>query len=117
MNKKTGPCHVLLVSDSHAISTELKAILHPDYEVRVAANAVEALALAAHSQWLDIILIDDGLPDMDGADVCRRIKQTPATAETPVIFVSARKGCQDERRGFERTKLKKAMFARPTYQH
>jgi diguanylate cyclase (GGDEF)-like protein len=49
----------------------------------------------------DLMLLDIGLPDIDGYEVCRRLKANPATAGIPVIFVTARGEAQDIALGYE----------------
>ena len=58
------------------------------YTVREAASGAEALDVAFR-EHPDVVLLDVNLPDMSGFEVCRRIKQNPATAHIPVLHVSA----------------------------
>jgi two-component system cell cycle sensor histidine kinase/response regulator CckA len=57
------------------------------FQVHEAGTAAEALRLAADKP--DLVLLDVHLPDGNGLDICRRLKEDPATAEIPVIFLSA----------------------------
>ena len=50
---------------------------------------------------IDLLLLDIGLPDIDGFEVCRRLKSTPGTADIPVIFVTARDDARDIAKGYE----------------
>jgi PAS domain S-box-containing protein len=59
-----------------------------NFLVKEAANGAEALRMAA-SEQPDVILLDVNLPDIDGFDVCRRLKATPATARIPVLHITA----------------------------
>ena len=80
---------ILIVDDQKWGRDTLAGLLHsPDYEFELAANGVEALALAA--RWLpDLILLDVMMPEMDGFEVCRRLRASPANANVPIIMVTA----------------------------
>src|SRR5262245_42200250 len=58
------------------------------FEVLEAANGAEALSLVQQRRP-DIVLLDIKLPDIDGFEVCRRIKSNPETAQITVIHLSA----------------------------
>lgn len=82
--------HILVVDDD----PDTVAILarHLEREGFVALQAVsgaECLRMARESP-IDVILLDLMMPEMDGFEVCRRLKQNPATAEIPVILITAR---------------------------
>src|SRR4249919_2032558 len=75
---------VLLVEDDDAIAEPLTSGLgRHGFQVSRARTGAEALAAAPH----DVVLLDLGLPDMDGMDVCRRLR---ATSAVPIIVVTAR---------------------------
>ena len=70
------------------------------YTVRAAPNGEMALeAVAARPP--DLILLDVRMPDIDGFEVCRRLKADPATRDIPVIFLSALRESSDKLTGFE----------------
>ncbi len=78
---------ILLIEDDLAISNFISTILtHNDYNVIKAATGKDALALTA-SHCPDLILLDLGLPDMDGIDVLKNIR---TWSSLPIIVVSAR---------------------------
>jgi two-component system alkaline phosphatase synthesis response regulator PhoP len=78
---------ILAVDDEPAIRALVRATLEPaGYRVVDAASASEALELA--SRWLDLVVLDVGLPDASGLEVCRRLKADPATAGVPVLFLT-----------------------------
>ena len=80
--------HILLVEDDPAIAAPLAEIL--EYEgFRVTAVSTGAAALE-HAARTDAVLLDLGLPDMDGMEVCRRLRSNPATATVPILVVTAR---------------------------
>jgi len=70
------------------------------YQVRRAKNGAIAL-MAAQSMQPDLILLDIRMPDMDGYEVCRRLKELEQTREIPVIFLSAMDDVQDKVQSFE----------------
>ncbi len=93
---------ILIVDDEPANIDILNEILGAEYRTKVAVNGKRALAIAAAaSADLDLILLDVMMPETDGHEVCRRLKQDPSTANIPVIFVTAKGAISDEQRGFE----------------
>jgi DNA-binding response OmpR family regulator len=82
-----GQPRILLVEDDHAIRDGLRRTLEREaFDVLTAAGAAEALALAAR-EGPDLVLLDLGLPDGDGRDVCRELRRT---GDVPVIMLTAR---------------------------
>jgi two-component system cell cycle response regulator len=80
---------VLVVDDVAANVKLLQARLEAEYfEVVAAMSGPEALEVCAQGQC-DIVLLDVMMPDMDGFEVCRRIKSNPATAHVPVVILTA----------------------------
>lgn len=79
---------VLLVNDHEAQRYALARILEvAGYSVQTAASGTEALEKAIAGP--DVMVLDVGLPDMTGFDVCRLLKADPRTANIPVVFLSA----------------------------
>jgi sigma-B regulation protein RsbU (phosphoserine phosphatase) len=91
---------ILAVDDTPENLDVVKGILVPEYVVKVAINGPTALKIA-ESQPPDLILLDIMMPEMDGYEVCRRLKENPATREIPVIFLTAKEQTTDETRGFD----------------
>ncbi|MGE3144001.1 MAG: PleD family two-component system response regulator [Pseudorhodoplanes sp.] len=80
---------VLVVDDVPANVKLLEARLSAEYfDVTTATCGAEALAICAKSEC-DIVLLDVMMPDMDGFEVCRRIKSNPATQHIPIVIVTA----------------------------
>jgi len=96
-----GPAYVLVVDDSPENLLLMARILEERYRVKVAKNGERALVLAATAPQPDLILLDVMMPGMDGYEVCERLKNQPATANIPVIFLTARTAVEDETHGFE----------------
>nr|CRH05591.1 putative response regulator receiver protein [Candidatus Magnetococcus massalia] len=92
---------LLLVDDMPENLDVLSGILRDRYKVKVAINGERALKIAHGDPRPDLILLDVMMPEMDGFEVCRQLKADPATAEIPVIFVTAKTEPVDEKRGFE----------------
>lgn len=84
----TTPARILLVDDEVALQRSVGLLLRSrGYDVAVVATGADALA-QAESTVPDLIVLDLGLPDLDGSEVCRRLRtQTKA----PIIVLSARK--------------------------
>ena len=58
------------------------------YAVRSVERGSEGIAIA-QSGWADLILLDINMPEMDGYEVCQKLKADPNTSSIPVIFLSA----------------------------
>lgn len=83
------PATVLAVDDQSANLRLLDAVLTPrGHRVITATSGPEALALL-ESADVDIVLLDIVMPEMDGHEVCRRIRSTPATEFLPVVMITA----------------------------
>jgi two-component system cell cycle response regulator len=93
--------HVLVVDDILANVKLLEARLNAEYfEVLTARSGEEALAVVAASP-VDVVLLDVMMPGMDGFEVCRQIKSTSATAQLPIIMITALDQAADKVRGLE----------------
>jgi putative two-component system response regulator len=91
---------VLVVDDAPANLSLLAGLLNKLYRVKLASSGTKALELARRSQP-DLILLDVMMPQMDGYEVCRRLKEDPLTKRIPVLFLTAMSRPEDEARGFE----------------
>ncbi len=91
---------ILIVEDDTAIQALLTAVLSVNYDLTVIGTGQEALNQMATGAF-DLILLDVGLPDMDGFTVCRQLKSDTRTREVPVIFLTSRNSAQDEVKGLE----------------
>ncbi|MEN3165072.1 two-component system response regulator [Tistrella mobilis] len=92
---------ILLVDDTPSNLTIINAVLKDDYRTRIATGGAKALEIAAGAEGRpDLVLMDVMMPGMDGYEVCRRLKADPATADIPVIFLTALHDERDERAGF-----------------
>jgi len=92
---------VLVVDDVPANVKLLEARLSAEYfDVATALSGAEALALCERAEC-DIVLLDVMMPDMDGFDVCRKLKANPATHHIPVVMVTALDQPSDRVKGLE----------------
>ena len=96
-----GATLILVVDDSPDSLELISSELMKYYEVHVATDGVRCLELARRVRRPDLILLDVMMPDMDGYEVCRRLKANPDTADIPVLFLSGRTAAEDERIGLE----------------
>jgi PAS domain S-box-containing protein len=92
---------VLIVDDAPDEIAVLDEILRKDFRLKAATNGASALEIARSDPPPDLILLDVSMPDMDGFEVCRALKQDAAGAMIPVIFLTGRSRASDEKTGFE----------------
>ena len=90
---------ILIVDDTPANIAIIGLALADLYEIIVATNGHDALRLAGGEPLPDLILLDILMPGMDGYEVCRRLKEDPATKNIPVIFITALSEVNEEERG------------------
>jgi len=92
---------VLIVDDVPANLDLLRGMLQPlEFQIFFATSGEMAQRVAAQSEP-DLILLDVMLPDIDGFETCRQLKQEPTLADIPVIFITAKTDVEDLARGFE----------------
>ena len=91
---------VLVVEDDVATQTLLAAVIGRDCVVQVVGDGKSALAFVA-SRAPDLVLLDVGLPDIGGFDVCRTMKSNARMAAVPVIFLTSLSSPKDEVEGLE----------------
>jgi serine phosphatase RsbU (regulator of sigma subunit) len=101
MNDQVEKQSVLVVDDTPTNIQILMEILKNDYRIVAAVNGKRALQLAVSDPPPDIILLDIMMPEMDGYEVCARLKAEPKTRDIPVIFITAMSDAQDETKGLE----------------
>lgn len=90
---------VLIVDDEPSNIHALANLIKQDYQIRVAPNGSKALEIAGEENPPDLILLDVMMPEIDGYEVCRRLKDDPKTRNVPVIFVTALDAAVDEEKG------------------
>ena len=92
---------ILVVDDTLESLSLLSLILKDVYRVKIANNGEKALQIAQGAEPPDLILLDIMMPDLDGYEVCRRLKRNPVTRQIPVIFLTAKTDIADEEKGLE----------------
>lgn len=92
---------ILVVDDTPTNLGVISGALKDTYKTKVATNGEKALALASAEEKPDLILLDVMMPEMDGYEVCRRLKANPETADIPVIFLTGQTAAEEETKGFE----------------
>lgn len=90
---------VLVVDDTPDNLSLMSALLKNSYKVKVANHGDKALRIAASATPPDLILLDVMMPDIDGYEVCRRLKASPRTRDIPVVFLTAKSEVEDEQKG------------------
>ena len=91
---------VLVVDDAPESIDVLRGVLGAEYQVKAAIHGHVALELVQATPP-DLILLDVMMPEMDGFEVCERLKANPVSANIPVIFVTTLADAGSEGRGLE----------------
>jgi diguanylate cyclase (GGDEF)-like protein len=95
------PKHRLLIVDDQPANIRVMAeALRDHYELFFATSGSKALEIAS-TAGVELVLLDVVMPDLDGFEVCRRLRSNERTSRIPVIFVTAREETSDEARGFD----------------
>ena len=92
---------ILIVDDEPQNIKILAEFLRSDFRIVAARNGVEAQARAKEMPRPDLILLDVMMPEMNGYEVCRRLKSDQSTRDIPIIFVTAMSLVGDEINGLE----------------
>lgn len=92
---------ILIVDDTPDNITLLSALLKDKYKIKIATNGLKALHIASIDPSPDLILLDVMMPEMDGYETCRRLKDNPQTNQIPIIFLTAKSQVSDEEMGLK----------------
>jgi diguanylate cyclase (GGDEF)-like protein len=91
---------LLIVDDEPTNIQALARLMSEEYRVLVATNGEQALEILSGEDLPDLVLLDVKIPDIDGFEVCRRIKSDLRTSSISVIFVTALDSTGHEEAGF-----------------
>ncbi|ALD21017.1 response regulator transcription factor [Hymenobacter sp. DG25A] len=93
--------HILIVDDEPNIVMSLEFLMRKSgYQVSIARNGTEALDAVDRTAF-NVVLLDVMMPDVDGYQVCRYLRQRPDRAGTRVIFLSAKSKDSDIQKGYD----------------
>lgn len=92
---------VLVVDDTPDNIALVSSLLKDTYKTKIATSGAKALAIADADTPPDLILLDIMMPEMDGYEVCSRLKTNEKTRDIPVIFLTAKAQIEDEERGLD----------------
>lgn len=100
-SEKQTPKGDILIVDDNPVNLDLLSgmLLDRGYRVRVATNGRRALS-AAKSAVPDLVMLDINMPEMDGYEVCRQMKDDTSTSDVPIIFISALDTALDKVKAF-----------------
>jgi CheY-like chemotaxis protein len=90
---------ILSVDDSTIVQTTIKRILSDRYEVMLANNAIAALNILNANQ-VDLLLLDVTMPDVDGLEFCKTLRDIPKFKNLPIVMVTAKDTLVDKFKGF-----------------
>ena len=101
MTQTSAQKSILIVDDTPINIGVISGALKDSFATKVATSGQKALAIASGKEKPDLILLDIMMPEMDGYEVCRRLKANPDTRDIPVIFLTSQTEAEDETKGFE----------------
>ena len=90
---------ILVVDDMTTTLLLLHDLLKDTYEVKIAKSGTKALEILNSPNDIDLILLDIEMPDINGYDVCKRIKNNETIKNIPIIFITGRTSQEDEEYG------------------
>ena len=92
---------VLVVDDDELVLIAIQELLTPlGFSVTTCPSGPDALQRATSDRF-DLIILDVIMPEMDGFEVCQRIRRIDSYTETPVMMLTAKSGDEDRQRGLE----------------
>ncbi len=98
--KDLSECTLLIVDDAETNIDILVDVLGEEYDIAVAMDGESALE-AVEVDLPDLILLDIMMPDIDGFEVCKRLKGNPETDNIPIVFLSALTEEKEKQKGLD----------------
>lgn len=90
---------ILIVDDERFFCNLLQNVLEEDYQIIVVSNGLDALDILKR-QHVDLILLDIFMPDINGYEICQKIKRINSCSTIPIIFLTVKIESKDETKGF-----------------
>lgn len=91
---------ILIVDDAKSNINVLSELLRSDFKIKAATSGEKAIEIAFSDNPPDLILLDVIMPEMDGYEVCKRLKASSQTKAIPIIFITGKVNEEDEIYGF-----------------
>ena len=92
---------ILVVDDDELVLIAIQELLTPlGFSVTIMSNGPGALEKASGEQF-DLVILDVIMPEMDGFEVCQRIRRMEPYTETPILMLTAKSGEEDKQRGMD----------------
>jgi two-component system alkaline phosphatase synthesis response regulator PhoP len=92
---------ILVVDDDELVVLAIRELLTPlGFSVTTCSNGAEAIEKAVADRY-DLVILDVIMPEMDGFEVCQRIRQIDSYTETPIMMLTAKSAEEDRHRGME----------------
>lgn len=92
---------ILVTDDTPENITLVSAIFKDSFKVKAATTGEKALRIARNDPFIDLILLDIVMPNMDGYEVCKQLKADERTKNIPVIFLTSKTDLEDEKHGLD----------------
>lgn len=92
---------ILAVDDTPGILSLIMELLKDEYNLKLINSPKKAIEFLQNNHKIDLILLDVMMPEIDGYELCKVIKQNPFYAKTPVVFLTALEKTSDIVKGFE----------------
>lgn len=101
ISSPNGHAPLILIVDDIPENIQIlhQILIRDNYSFAIASSGAETFSVL-EKKMPDLILLDVMMDDMDGFEVCRRLKENPKAAEIPVIFLTARVRLEDKVKGF-----------------
>jgi CheY-like chemotaxis protein len=101
LEKKLMTKTILVVDDDELVLLAVQELLTPlGFSVTISSNGADAIHKATCKSF-DLVILDVIMPEMDGFEVCKKMRQLEPYRETPILMLTAKSGEEDKQRGME----------------